>query len=67
MINSTHIIPIEDLQEHSEDMLVFMGIPASKCACSPKIEPVTLDSCLVVHNSFDGREGLEMAKEILGL
>lgn len=39
----------------------------SKCACKPRViyqevEPFKL---IIVHNSFDGREGVEWANEIL--
>ena len=52
---STHIIPINDLKEHEEK---------STCSCEPRVEIID-GSQLIIHNSFDGREAVEMAKEIL--
>lgn len=53
-----HVTPINDLYKHIENGTV--------CPCSPYRK--TVENCtIIVHNSFDGREGLEMAKEILKL
>lgn len=50
-----NIIPINDLEEHEE---------SSMCKCKPEVREVD-GGVLIIHNSFDGREGLEMANEIL--
>lgn len=50
-----HIIPLNDLKEHEEK---------STCECNPKVEIVD-GSQVIIHNSYDGREAVEMAKEIL--
>jgi len=34
------------------------------CKCKPKIE-VLEDRVLIIHNSFDGREAVEWANEII--
>lgn len=52
MIN---ILPINDLQEHVED---------TTCSCNPSIIEES-GELTVIHNSFDGREGLELANETL--
>lgn len=52
-----HVIPLNDLREHLETII-------PPCPCNPRIEREN-DSVICIHNSFDGREGLEMAKEIL--
>lgn len=45
----THVIPFQDLKEHTVDQ---------KCNCSPAIKK--LDGVvLVIHNSYDNREALE--------
>jgi len=50
-----HITPINDLHEHEDN---------SKCPCEPTVE-LANGNLIIIHNSFDGREGLELAKEIL--
>ncbi len=50
-----NIIPVNDVKEHSE---------YSTCECNPTIDIVN-GVVIITHNSFDGREGLEMANEIL--
>lgn len=50
-----HVLPVNDLKEHTED---------TTCECGPTV--IQEDGeLIVVHNAFDGREGLEMAQEIL--
>ncbi len=50
-----HILPINDLKEHEEK---------STCECNPRVEFINGNQ-LIIHNSFDGREGVELAKEVL--
>lgn len=50
-----HLLPCNDIEEHEE---------SSVCRCGPRVEEVDGD-LLVVHNSFDGREAVEMANEII--
>lgn len=50
-----HILPVSDLKEHEE---------SSTCGCNPKIIEES-GELICVHNSYDGREGLELANEIL--
>jgi len=50
-----HIIPIKDLKEH-----VDVG-----CECNPRLDILENGDILLIHNSYDGREGLELANEIL--
>ena len=47
-----HVIPRNDLEEHIE---------SEYCHCSPTLT----EFGIIVHNSFDGREGVEWAMEIL--
>jgi len=56
MLERIHVYPLNDLFEHEE---------GESCICQPKIEHVSIECCVVIHNSFDGREGLELANEIL--
>lgn len=46
MAMATHVMPINDLCEHSQEC----------CWCNPKIERTWDDSVVVIHNSADGRE-----------
>lgn len=50
-----HITPINDLKEHTE----------SGCECNPMVNVQENGDILMLHNSYDGREGLELANEIL--
>lgn len=50
-----NIYPIGDLKEHILD---------SSCWCDPQVI-MQNDEMLIVHNSADGREAVEMANEII--
>jgi hypothetical protein len=52
-----HVLPNNDKKEHSETY---------KCHCNPTIK-IESGNMIIVHNSFDGREGVEWANEILSL
>ena len=52
-----HVMPINDLEEHIESVM---------CICDPQVSIIEeTNDYLVTHNSFDGREGVELANEIL--
>ena len=55
MEKPTHIIPMNDSDTHAE---------CKHCKCVPYVENVE-GTEIIIHNSFDGREALEWAKEIL--
>ena len=60
-----HIYPINDEQEHYlECVYPAIGYPYCPCKCNPEFKEEG-DALLIVHNSFDGREGVEWANEIL--
>lgn len=50
-----HILPINDIEEHEE---------ASTCKCNPVVKEESGD-LLIIHNAFDGREGVELVNEFL--
>jgi hypothetical protein len=50
-----HILPLNDLHEHEE---------SSTCHCDPEIIEEN-GEIIIVHNSFDGREGVEWVNDIL--
>jgi hypothetical protein len=50
-----HILPRNDSDIHEE---------TSVCKCEPSVK-ITEGGVLIVHNSFDGRELIEQANEIL--
>jgi hypothetical protein len=72
MIPVWHITPTNDLEPHNEwsvqeqdpaDPIRWKFI-GCECKCKPTIKKVN-ESILVIHNSFDGREGVEWTNEIL--
>ena len=50
-----NILPINDLKEHSEN---------STCECNPKVI-FENGEMIIIHNSYDGREGLELYNKLL--
>lgn len=72
MSKTLHVYPVNDLREHylesvdsaldgfSEDVP-----PYCPCLCEPRKEKQESGVWLIIHNSFDGREGLEWTNEIL--
>lgn len=58
-MSDLHVIPNNDLDGHIEN---------EHCACRPHLDKLALEATgtkIWVHNSYDGREGLEQAKNIL--
>ena len=53
MADVHHVVPINDPPGHLTE-----GIA---CACCPKVEHYDNGNTLVIHNSWDGREILELA------
>ena len=53
--NVFNLIPINDLEEHQEDL---------KCKCEPKLI-VENEGNIIVHNSFDRRELIEQVIDIM--
>lgn len=62
-----HVHPVEDISEHDLACTNPIGNRNHHCPCRCHPEYKYLDNCnlLVIHNSFDGREGLEWANVIL--
>lgn len=54
-----HVCPVDEEKDHELQHILYPF-----CKCLPR-EEVVGDTLIIIHNSFDGREGLEMAKEIL--
>ena len=50
-----HVLPVDDIEEHEQ---------STTCKCEPKVIHENGD-IIIVHNSFDGSEGIEWANEIL--
>lgn len=50
-----HILPVSDEKKHKESQF---------CECCPKVIDIE-ENRLIVHNSFDGREGVEIVNELL--
>ena len=61
-----HIYPKDEEEQH----IIFLtyppiGEPYSECKCEPWFKPADNGYILVIHASFNGREALEWAQEIL--
>jgi hypothetical protein len=52
-----HVHPLNDIEEHD--------LNGTQCKCIPQVIIEHNADIVVVHNSFDGREGIEWANEIL--
>ncbi len=68
MINIYHVYPVNDEQEHllEGDFLEQTKQICCYCKCEPEIKlDLETDTVMIVHNSFDGREGVELANEVL--
>ncbi len=50
-----HILPINDIEEHTED---------TTCKCQPTVKKEGEDF-IIIHHAFDGRTALEEAQRIL--
>ena len=50
-----HVMPVNDTKPHSE---------SHTCGCDPAVENEG-ENMVCVHNSYDGREGVEVVNEIL--
>lgn len=63
-----HVVPLDDEEPHfrysREEDLPFGPFPRCDCHCHPRWEREG-DVIIFIHSSFDGREALEWAKEIL--
>ena len=61
-----HVVPNNDLKPH---LTISVGKwpdqPKCICKCNPEHIPVEGGGLVIVHNSYDGREGLEWVNEIL--
>ena len=55
--NMIHVYPINDLEQHD--------LEGTQCKCNPQVITDPNAEIIIVHNSFDGREGVELANEIL--
>ncbi len=69
--NIQHVLPVDDIMPHTE-FCIFPkgGLPFCECMCTPEHQEVGdndngVTGLIVIHKSFDGREGVEWANEIL--
>jgi hypothetical protein len=67
-----HVYPTNDLKSHYLESLDARldGFaddvpPYCPCLCIPKAEKQSNGIWIIIHNSFDGREGVEQVNEIL--
>jgi hypothetical protein len=54
-----HVHPVNDLHDHNTE--------SSICNCEPNAQILPSGDILIVHNSYDGREGMEIVNQILKL
>lgn len=60
-----HVYPLNDLESHYlECVYPAIGNPYCPCKCNPEFKEEG-ESLLIIHNSFDGREVFEQAKEMV--
>lgn len=69
MIDPSKVIHIYPKDEE-DDHIIFLTYPAigepySECKCEPWFKPLENGHIAVIHASFNGREGVEWATEIL--
>jgi len=76
IIIKAHIYPVNDLSEHLLSSEIYFednnrALMQISCSCKPNIKWIISEkdtrvvTLLITHNSFDGREGVEWANEIL--
>jgi hypothetical protein len=66
MVNIWHVLPQNDTNPHIDYCIDMPGLPPiCNCECNPTVICEENDAFIIVHNSFDGREGVEWATEIL--
>lgn len=58
-MSDIHVYPIGDANEHE--------LEGTQCKCEPKVIIEPNADMVIVHNSFDGREAVEWAKNTLSL
>lgn len=58
-----HVVPVDDAGEH-EEISIGDTSPICNCLCGPRRLKEN-NKYIFIHSSFDGREGLEWATEIL--
>ena len=56
IMSNWNLLPVKDLKEHEE---------STTCECEPKVEFQENGDMLIIHNSFDGREAIEMFNKII--
>ena len=53
-----HVHPLNDIKEHDT------SDKGNTCHCNPSVK-IEAGEMIVIHNSFDGREGVEWTNDIL--
>lgn len=65
-MEAIHVYPNNDTHEHTLISIATFGEVEwiCLCDCGPKLI-IENDTPIFVHNSFDGREGVEWARELI--
>lgn len=59
-----HVVPVDDIENHTTELAWVGLMHMFTCKCKPRLE-FEKDKIIIIHSSFDGREGLEWANELL--
>lgn len=66
------VVPLNDAGVHDESIHHRHGqLPVCRCVCQPEHQEISskkdgvVDAMIVVHNAFDGRQGVEWTNEII--
>jgi hypothetical protein len=62
--NVWHVVPLNDTYDHYEAVFNDGVDVFCDCDCEPSVSKEE-NGFIVVHHSFDGREGMEVVSEIL--
>jgi len=67
-----HVYPVDDTEDHDLNThFREKGLPYCECKCHPNHKEILPDengeptAMIIVHESFDGREGVELVNELL--
>jgi hypothetical protein len=61
-----HVIQEGDVKPHSEETeWSVRTLLTSKCSCGTRVEVNEHGSWVIIHSSFNGREGVEWANDLL--
>lgn len=63
-----HVVPLNDLKEHNVTTHIRPkghGLAYCDCECRPEHIELEGGGMVIVHNAYDGREGVEIVNRLL--